>query len=248
MIEKNKEYIVEIIDNGYEGEGIAKVDNFTIFIQNGIKGEKHRILIVKVLKTHGYGKSLEILKSSENRQETDCATYKQCGGCGLRHISYEETLNMKKEIVQNCIKKELGVDVGVNFTLGMGIPYYYRNKLQYPVGISRDNKSVMGIYSKRSHNIVPTKECFIQNKLSQEISKDIYEFMLKNNIEPYNEQTLKGLVRHIIVRIGVATSEIMVIIVQKSVNTKQNIEMDKKLVQYIVEKYPRNKNNCKKYK
>ena len=106
-VEKNKEYIVDIVDNGFEGEGIAKIEGFTIFIPNAIKGEKVRVLIVKVLTSHAFGKILEILEKSEHRIEEDCTTYKRCGGCNLRHIDYEETLNMKQKVVQNLVKKKL---------------------------------------------------------------------------------------------------------------------------------------------
>ena len=100
-VEKNKEYIVEILDNGYEGEGIAKIDDFAIFVPNSIKGEKIKVLILKVLSSYAYGKIVEIIKKSPNREEVDCPTYKRCGGCDLRHINYEETLNIKQNTVQN---------------------------------------------------------------------------------------------------------------------------------------------------
>ena len=95
-VEKNKEYIVEIIDNGFVGEGIAKIDNFAIFIPNSLKGETIKILIVKVLASHAFGKILEIIKPSNKRVQSDCQTYKRCGGCSLRHMQYEETLNKAK--------------------------------------------------------------------------------------------------------------------------------------------------------
>lgn len=234
MLEKNKEYVVDIIDNGYEGEGIAKIDNFTVFIPNCIKGEKVRILIVKILKTHSYGKVLEILTKSEYREESDCNIYKQCGGCNLRHVDYEYTLNMKKEIVENCISKELGKKVKIENTVGMGIPYFYRNKLQYPLGIDRDGKPKMGIYTKRTHDIISTNQCYIQNELSQEIANDIYAYIIENKIEVYNEATLKGLVRHIVIKIGVLTNEVMVILVLN--NSK--LPKEKEFVKYLTEKYP----------
>ena len=106
-VEKNKEYIVEIVDNGFEGEGIAKIDNFTIFIPNAIKGEKVKILIVKVLSSHAFGKIIEIINTSTHRVESDCTTYKRCGGCSLRHIKYEETLKMKQNAVQSLVDKTL---------------------------------------------------------------------------------------------------------------------------------------------
>ena len=105
-LQKNKEYIVEIIDNGFEGEGIAKIDGFTIFVPNAIKGETIKILIVKVNKNFAYGKILEILTPSNSRIIEDCKTYKRCGGCNLRHIKYEDTLKLKKAIVENCLYKE----------------------------------------------------------------------------------------------------------------------------------------------
>lgn len=119
-VEKNKEYIVEIIDNGFEGEGIAKIDGFTIFIPNAIKGEKLKILIVKVLKSHAFGKIIEILKPSNNRIKSDCDTYKRCGGCDLRHIKYEETLKMKQNAIQSLVNKTLNKKINVEETLRNG--------------------------------------------------------------------------------------------------------------------------------
>ena len=100
-IEKNREYIVDILDNGFEGEGIAKIDDFTIFIPNAIKGEKIKILIVKVLSSYAFGKIIEIIIPSEYRVKNDCDTYKRCGGCNLRHVQYKQTLTMKQAMVQN---------------------------------------------------------------------------------------------------------------------------------------------------
>ena len=105
LIKKNQVYIVDIIDNGFEGEGIAKIDNFTIFIPNSIKGEKVKVLIVKVLTSHAFGKVLEIINKSDKRVEVDCKTYKRCGGCNLRHVKYGETLNMKQNAVQSLVNK-----------------------------------------------------------------------------------------------------------------------------------------------
>lgn len=143
QVEKNKEYIVEIIDNGYEGEGIAKIDGFTIFIPNAIKGEKVKILILKVLSSHAFGKIVEIIKPSSCRVESDCITYKRCGGCSLRHIQYEETLKMKQNAVQSLVNKTLKSKIEVQETLGMENPYHYRNKAQYPVGINKEGKPVI---------------------------------------------------------------------------------------------------------
>lgn len=134
MIEKNKEYIVEIIDTGYKGEGIAKIDDFTIFIPNAIKGEKIKIKIIKVLTSYAFGKIIEIIEPSKNRLESDCSTYKRCGGCNLRHVKYDETLKIKQNLVQSLVNKTLKNKIKVKETIGMENPYYYRNKAQFPIG------------------------------------------------------------------------------------------------------------------
>ena len=142
-IEKNKEYVVDIIDNGFEGEGIAKIEDFTIFVQNAIKGEKIRILIVKVLSSYAYGKIIEIIKPSQARVESECETYKRCGGCNLRHIKYEYTLKIKQNNLQNLVNKSLKQKVEVQAVIGMENPYNYRNKAQYPVGINNTGEAVL---------------------------------------------------------------------------------------------------------
>ena len=213
QVEKNKEYIVDIIDNGFQGEGIAKIDGLTIFIPNAIKGEKIKILIVKVLASHAFGKIVEIINPSENRVESDCTTYKRCGGCSLRHIKYEETLKMKQNAVQSLVNKTLNNKIKVEETVGMEKPYHYRNKAQYPVGLNKEGKPVIGVFANRTHEIIPIDTCFIQNKQTEEIAKYIFKFLVDNNVSFYNEKTQKGLVRHIVTKIGIRTNEIMCIIV-----------------------------------
>ena len=192
MLKKNDEYIVEIIDNGFQGEGITKIDGITVFINEAIKGEKIKIKILKVLKNFAYGKIIEIFESSKARKAPDCNTYSRCGGCNLRHIEYNETLKIKKSIVENCLYKELKKEIKVEDVIGMENPIYYRNKLQYPVGVDKDNKITMGVYSARTHSIIPTQKCFIQNEVCQEIANDILEFARAYNISAYNEETLKN--------------------------------------------------------
>ncbi len=212
-IEKNKEYIVDIIDNGYEGEGIAKINEFTIFIPGAIKGEKIKILILKVLSSHAFGKIIEIIKESPFRNETDCDTYKRCGGCNLRHIDYEQTLNIKQNIVQNLVNKNLKTRIKVKQVWGMGNPYYYRNKLQFPIGVDKNGTTVMGVYANRTHEIIPVENCLIQDKESTKIAKSILDLIKEYNISAYNEETLSGIIRHIIIKKAFKTGEIMIIIV-----------------------------------
>lgn len=233
-VEKNKEYIVDIIDNGFQGEGIAKIDNFTIFIPNSIKGEKIKVLIVKVLSSHAFGKIVEVIKKSEHRVEADCQTYKRCGGCSLRHIDYKETLKMKQNSVQSLVNKTLKNKVNVLETIGMETPYHYRNKAQYPLGIDKTGMPQIGIFANRTHEIIPMKKCFIQNEISEEIAKFIYEFIIKNNIAVYDETTGKGLFRHIVTKVGIKTKEVMCVLV---INGKEFKE-EKELVNELINKFP----------
>lgn len=231
---KNQQYNVEIIDNGYEGEGIAKINNFTIFVPGALKGEKIKILIVKVLSSHAYGKIIEILEKSDKRQEPDCITYKRCGGCNLRHIKYEETLKMKQLAVQNLVNKTLKNKISVEKTIGMDEPYYYRNKAQYPIGINKDGKAVIGVFANRSHDVIPIEKCLIQNPLSEKIAKFVLNFIIQNNISVYNENTQKGLFRNIVIKVGVKTNQFMCIFV---INGKK-IPNENKLVSQLLSNFP----------
>ena len=233
MIKKNEEYIVDIIDNGYQGEGIAKIEGMTIFIDNAICGEKVKIKILKVLKTQAYGKIVEVLEKSQNRCEVDCNTYYKCGGCNLRHLKYEAALTLKKEVVENSLRKAGIESVKVNNCIGMEKPYNYRNKLQFPVGII-DGKPIMGVFASRSHRIIETNNCLIQNETLQEIANDVFRFIKENKIPVYNEEKQTGEIRHIYLRIGVKTNEIMLVIV----SNKKIITKEQELVTYITSKYP----------
>ena len=236
IVKKNEEYIVDIIDNGYEGEGIAKIDNFTIFIPGAIKSEKVKILIVKVTSSHAFGKILEIIKTSESRNANiDCDTYKRCGGCNLRHIKYKDTLKLKRNIVQNLVNKTLKTKIEVKDTIGMENPYNYRNKAQYPIGVNKDGKAIIGVFANRTHEVIEFDNCFIQNKESQEIAKFICDFVNQKNISVYNEKIGKGILRHIVIKIGLKTDEIMCILVINGKNFKE----EKELVDDLVGKFPK---------
>ena len=232
-IQKNQEYIVEIVDNGFEGEGIAKIDNFTIFIPGAIKGEKVKILIVKVLSSHAFGKILEIIKKSEYRQDVDCSTYKRCGGCNLRHVKYKETLKMKQNAVQSLVNKTLKNKIQVQATIGMENPFHYRNKAQYPIGINKEGQPIIGVFANRTHEVIPIEKCYIQNPKTEEIAKFILNFIKEHNISIYNESTRQGLFRHIVIKIGIKTNEIMCILV---INGK-TIPKEKELIEEILKKF-----------
>ena len=232
-IQKNQEYIVEIVDNGYEGEGIAKIDNFTIFVPGAIKGEKVKILIVKVLSSHAFGKIKEIINKSDFRQESDCSTYKRCGGCNLRHIKYNQTLKIKQNAVQSLVNKTLKNKIRVEETVGMENPFHYRNKAQYPFGVNKEGEPVIGVFANRTHEVIPIENCLIQNPQSEEIAKYILNFIKENKISIYNEKTGRGLFRHVVIKVGIKTGQIMCILVLNG----KNIPNEKQLVDELIKRF-----------
>lgn len=212
-VEKNKIYEMQIHALGSNGEGIGRIDGYTVFAEGALPDERIRVLIVKVKKNYGYGKLLEILEASPARREPMCPVAKQCGGCQLQHMSYEAELAYKTQEVQDVMERIGGVHgMQVKPTLGMAYPWRYRNKAQFPVGKGK-NGCAVGFYAKRSHRIVDTEQCFLQNECNDEIIRIVREFLDEFHIPPYEEETHTGLVRHILTRIGKNSGEIMVCIV-----------------------------------
>lgn len=231
-IKKNDELEVEIIDNGFEGEGIAKLDDFVIFVPETIINEKVKIKILKVNKSIAFGKVLDVIEPSKYSVEPDCETFSKCGGCNLRHIDYKYSLEMKKNSVKNTLKKALKKDLEIEEIIGMDNPLYYRNKLQYPVRTGEDGKISMGVFAKRSHRIIENLDCKIQNRDCQKVAKNVFEFLKEKDIKGYNEEKNTGLVRHIIVRIGLKTNEIMVILVLNSFD----FPYEKEFIEFLTSK------------
>ncbi len=229
-IQKNKEYIVEIIDNGFEGEGIAKIDDYTIFIPGAIKGEKIKVLIVKLKTSYAFGKIIEIIEKSKYRIDADCATYKRCGGCNLRHVDYEETLNMKQNAVQSLVNKTLNNPIEVRKTVAMGNPYHYRNKLQFPIGLDKNGEPIVGVFANRTHEIIPVQGCAIQDVQSIQIAKYVIDAIKKFGLSVYDEKTGKGLMRHVVVKSAKSTGEYMVILVVNANELQHSKEIASSLI------------------
>lgn len=217
MVEKNKEYIFDIISQGYEGEGIAKIDNkYPIFIEGALKGEKVKVRIVKVNKNFAYGKLMEVLEASEERVNPICAIYKRCGGCKLQHASYKAQLDFKWDRVKDCVSKIGKLDSTiVKYPLGMENPWRYRNKVQLPIGLINGEVKI-GFFAPRSHDIIDMESCLIQDEIGDKVVKLTREWIEKFNIRPYNvdgEYDEKGIVRHIMIRRGFTTNEVMIVLV-----------------------------------
>lgn len=241
MIQKNEDLILNIDSQGYEGEGVGRHEGFPIFVQGALKGEQAKVKIVKVNKNYGFGKLEEILESSSQRIEPVCSIYKRCGGCNLQHSLYEGQLEFKRERVEDCLKKIGGLkDIEVKPTLGMKEPWRYRNKVQLPVGKNKDGKISIGFYAPRSHDIIDMESCHIQHKEADDVVEIVRHWMDRNGIKPYDEKNnfkgasednLKGMVRHIMVRKGYTTGEVMVVIV----TTTKELPKKEKLIALLKE-------------
>lgn len=228
---KNDILELEIIDNGISFEGIAKIDNKVVFVPGAINGERILAKIIKVNKDYAIAKIEEIIIESSYRQNPICDVFKICGGCCAQHICYNIQLFMKKKLVANVLKKQ-NIDTSIldTSTVGMGMPYYYRNKVQYPIRYE-NGKTVMGFYAKRSHSIVENDCCFIQNRVIDILAKEVLELILKYNFVGYNELKLSGDVRHILIRRGLHTGNIMVVIVVNN----ENLLYDKRFIALVKE-------------
>ena len=241
MVQKNEEYIVEIVDNGIDGEGIAKVDSYTLFVDGAIKGEQIKVKVLRANKTYGFAKIMEIIKKSPDREEAICPVYKRCGGCTLQHMSYEAQMRFKEEKVRKTIVKSLteyNSEKTANMTfldnikferiIGMGIPYNYRNKAQYPC-----QNGKIGFYSPRTHELVENDYCYIQDEKSDKLAKDAFDFLMEHRNVCYDEKTREGNIRHIMVRCGKNTDELMLVIVTNT----DTLNEKEKFVSMLTKKY-----------
>ncbi|AMJ41586.1 23S rRNA (uracil(1939)-C(5))-methyltransferase RlmD [Anaerotignum propionicum] len=213
-VEKNEIYEMTIDALGSNGEGIGRIDGFTIFVEGALPEERIKVLILKIKKSYGYGKLVEILLESPYRVEPSCPVAKTCGGCQLQHLSYEGQLEYKAKKVKDDLERIGGLkDIGDVPILGMENPWRYRNKAQFPVGMRKTGATEIGFYAKRSHRIVDSSVCFLQDIVNDEIISVVREFMDEFKISAYDEEKHKGLVRHILTRVGKNSGEIMICIV-----------------------------------
>lgn len=213
---KNEILEVKIQDIGSEGEGIAKVEGYPIFIKDALPGDLIKVRMTKVKKSYGYGRIEEIIEKSSDRVEPKCPVSRQCGGCSIQHYSYKKQLEYKQNKVKNCLERIGGlteIESKMDPILGMENPWYYRNKAQFPVGKNKEGNIITGFYAGRTHAIIENTHCYIQAEVNEEILEAVKSFLIENQIEPYNEETHTGLVRHILTRVGFVTGEIMVCLI-----------------------------------
>lgn len=230
-IQKNEIIEGKVIDLTHEGHGVVKLDRYPIFVPNALINETIEFKVIKVKKNFAIGKLLEIKKESEERVEPPCVYYHKCGGCQLQHMTYQAQLNMKKEQVVNLFHRKADFkDTIIHDTIGMDNPWFYRNKSQVPVGKNNENKVITGFYRQRSHDIIDMDECLIQDNMHQDVLNQLKLWFNELNISIYNERKKQGLMRHVVIRTGHHSRELMVVFVTNGKKFKQSDVLTEKLV------------------
>ena len=214
MVKKNDQVVVTIEDIGSDGEGIGKYEGYTLFIKDTVVGDRALVKVMKSGKTYGYARLVELIEPSGSRVKPLCPIADRCGGCQLMHMNYNKQLEYKEHKVKSCLTRIGGfTDIPMEPICGMDNPYYYRNKSQFPVGRNKEGKLTIGFYAGRTHSIIDTEHCYIGAEVNVEILKFLRGFLERFRINPYEEETHKGLIRHILTRVGFRTGEIMVCLV-----------------------------------
>ena len=232
MPEKNKEYEITIDAYGNSGEGIGRIDGYTLFVPGALLGERVRVLTLKCKKNYGYAKLLEVLSASPERVKPRCPVAHICGGCDLQHMSYDEQIRFKTEHVIDCLVRIGGVDmsdISPELIVRGDHVYGYRNKAQFPVGSDKGGNTVTGFYAPRSHRIIPCDNCYLQDETINEVLRIIMrEIGDMDSSLIYDEGTHKGILRHIYIRRAAADGGLMVCLIVKD-DKKQIYELADKL-------------------
>jgi 23S rRNA (uracil1939-C5)-methyltransferase len=214
MLIDNKEYIVDIVDVGQGGVGIGKYNGFTVFVEGGLIDDKLKVKIINSKKKYSVGEIVEIIDKSPYRVDRNCdESLKECGGCQIQELDYKKQLEIKTNEVKQTISR-IGKleDVVIHETIGMDVPFRYRNKAQFPIG-KKDGETVLGFYKKKSHEIIPSNKCVIQHDLNDKILQIIKTYIDNYKISVYDENKNTGLIRHLVTKIGFKTGEVMVVLV-----------------------------------
>ena len=233
-IKKNETVTLMIEDLTHDGSGVGKINGYPLFIPYALPGEEAVVKAVKVNKKFGYGKLLEVKKSSEDRVEPPCNVYYKCGGCQLQHMSYDMQLIMKENQVKNVMRKIAHLDVPVHPVIRMEDPWRYRNKVQIPVG-EKDGELITGFYRTRSHDIIDNMEtCLIQDEPNDRAVHAVRRIANELGIPAYDEVTDRGVLRHIMVRSGKQTGDIMIVLITRT----EKIPKQETFIQQLTKTFP----------
>ena len=214
---KNSILEMQVTGLGSSGEGVGKVQGFTFFVPGALAGEKIRFQAKQVKKNYGIGELTKVLEPSPERVKPVCPVYKQCGGCQLQHLSYEGQLTVKRQQVIDALER-LGHFKGIKVekTLGDDDPWHYRNKMQVPVASGKKGSLDIGCFAQATHRVINVEECFIQKKANNAIAAVVRAWMKEYKIPALEEDARRGIVRHVMGRVGVATGEVMAVLITNS--------------------------------
>ena len=217
-MQKNETAVIEITDIGVNGEGIGKIDGYTLFVKDAVIGDKVEVKVMKAKKNYGYARLMRVIEPSADRVEPRCAFARKCGGCQIQEMSYERQLAFKEQKVRGNLERLGGferemLDQVMEPIRGMDNPFGYRNKAQFPFGTDKEGNPVTGFYAGRTHDIIANTDCALGVPVNQEILEIILDFMKAEGVPAYDEKTGKGLIRHVLIRYGFTTKEIMVCLV-----------------------------------
>lgn len=215
---KNEIIRLKIEDMGIDGEGIGKYEGMTFFVKDAIIGDEIDAKITKLKKNYGYARVEQIVKPSEFRTEPKCELHRRCGGCQIQAMDYKKQLEFKENKVRNNLIRlggfsEAFINSVMEPVVGMEEPYRYRNKAQFPIGKDKEGNPVAGFYASRTHNIIPVTDCMLGVAENKEILEAVLSYMRECHVQPYDEENGKGLIRHVLIRYGFTTKEIMVCLI-----------------------------------
>lgn len=233
VVQKNETVTVTIEDISMNGEGIGKLNGYTLFVKDTIVGDVAEVKVIKTKKTYGYARLMRIIKPSGDRVIARCPIARQCGGCQIQEMSYESQLRFKEKLVRNNLLRLGNIspdDYEMCPIIGMDNPWNYRNKAQFPVGRGKDGRLLMGFYAGRTHSIIETEECFLGDPVNEEVLKVCRRFMENNNIPAYDEEKHRGVIRHILIRKGFKTGQVMVCIIINADSLKKSEELVNELI------------------
>lgn len=232
-VHKNNIYTVDIVSLGHSGEGVGKYEGFTIFVPFALPGETVEVKIMEVKKNYAKGKLKGVKVPSKSRCQAQCPIYYQCGGCQLQHVDYEEQLVLKRQTVVDAVTR-IGkiVDVPIHRTLGAKEPWYYRNKMQLPIG-TVDGEVVIGCFAQGTHKIINTEHCFIQQQANNSVAQAVQQIVTELGISTYDEETGQGVMRHVLGRVGKKTDEVMVVLVTATTELPKQQQIIEELRQRV---------------
>lgn len=233
MLEKNSFITAEITAITSEGNGVCRKDGMAVFVPDTAIGDKAKIKIVKVLKNYAYGIIDEIITPSSDRIIPDCSVYKKCGGCTFRHIDYKVECEIKNNIVKDAFQRIGGIKPEFDDFISAEETNRYRNKAQYPLAYV-DGKAVCGFYAERTHRVIPVTDCILQPEIFKDILNTVLEYINSHKISVYSENTNTGIMRHVYIRQGHYSGEIMLcLVVRKDISRQLSA-----LCRTITEKFP----------